>query len=632
VLNLVALELADQVEVLRFDPWLFSGAEQLVTRFFTELGAQLRQSKSDKVRALAARFTNYGDAVAPMAPLVFGRAATIVGKLWESGRAGAKTKVSSVLQVRGDLQRRLRDLDRPIVVFIDDIDRLTPNEVREVMRLVKLVGDLPGVRYILAFDRRRVELALADSAEDGRAYLEKIVQAPHDLPIVSPAKLRRLALGELGERLNGRELSFFSQAAWDNLYGAGVAPMLETLRDVRRFANVAPAALTLTAGEVAAQDVLALEGLRLFDPDVHAALPGLADVLTGYFSIDLRPQQTIDGQAAGRMDEVLSQSGHPLATRHLLRLLFPAAGHLLGGSRGSSDAWRAQRRVASRSVLEIYLHASIGEDAVTTARVREVLATFAQPTRLREMFETVPVEQIADLCDRLVELEGEFPLEHAAEAALVVALQQSRVPERRALFAAPAHWSVSRLVDALLARSPDPAAAVRQMVTTAPNLSHALRTVNRYGTFADRDDRESERELLDEQATTALMSDIRRRVRTADGGQLSREPEMRWLLSGLLSPDEAAGRSEIVAKASDDGVMRLLVRQSFGWGLRANDLGTSRVPQLDWKGLTKMLGPEELVRRVSELAPRIDPVDDDERTAWDLAGRYASGERPTELL
>jgi predicted KAP-like P-loop ATPase len=193
VLNLVESELGDRVEVLRFDPWLFSGAEQLVTRFFSELAAQLRGSKSAAIRDLAGVFVSYGEAVAPLVPLIFGRTGAAVAAVLQRGRKTVKDKGASASAQRRELQRHLAAVQRPIVVFVDDIDRLTPEEVREVVRLVKLVGDLPGVRYLLAFDRRRVELALSDRAEDGRTYLEKIVQAPHDLPVVDPVRLRRFA-------------------------------------------------------------------------------------------------------------------------------------------------------------------------------------------------------------------------------------------------------------------------------------------------------------------------------------------------------------------------------------------------------------------------------------------------------
>ncbi len=316
-------------------------------------------------------------------------------------------------------------------------------------------------------------------------------------------------------------LPFFSLDAWGSLYGAGIAPMLKTLRDARRFANVAPAALKLTGGEVAAHDVLALEALRLFDPDVHNALPDLADVLTDSIGIDIRPQQEIEADASSRLEQVLERSAHAETTRELLRLLFPAAGHLLGRSGASSRDWRAQRRVANRSVLDIYLQATLGEEAVTTAQVREALGAIREPARLRQLLEDIPDEQLADLCDRLTDLHSAFSPEHASDAAMVVTLQESRFPGNHGALSGPERWRVSALVDALLHAAPDPATAVQRMIENAPDLSHALLTVNRYGTFTDREDRSTQRELLDEQTTTALVEDMSLRSRSSTPGRLS---------------------------------------------------------------------------------------------------------------
>jgi hypothetical protein len=209
---------------------------------------------------------------------------------------------------------------------------------------------------------------------------------------------------------------------------------------------------------------------------------------------------------------------------------------------------------------------------------------------------------------------------------MVVALQELRLSERGyGPMSAPARWSAIGLVDALLGKAPDPVAAVRTMIDAAPDLSYALRIANRYGTFEER---EREREILDEQATRTILESVRGRVRRAATEQLRREPELRILLASILEPDKAAGRAEIAAKAHDDEIMRALVRQSFGWGYRSNDAGTWPIPQLDWDGLLDMLGEDVLSRRVLELAPSIEPIDEDERTAWELAVRYASGEKP----
>ncbi|WP_429070678.1 P-loop NTPase fold protein [Aeromonas veronii] len=48
--------------------------------------------------------------------------------------------------------KAISKIKRPIVVIIDDIDRLTPVETFQVLRLVKAVADFPSTSFLLAFD------------------------------------------------------------------------------------------------------------------------------------------------------------------------------------------------------------------------------------------------------------------------------------------------------------------------------------------------------------------------------------------------------------------------------------------------------------------------------------------------
>jgi predicted KAP-like P-loop ATPase len=76
----------------------------------------------------------------------------------------------------------------PEDIAAEAVDRLRPQEVLDIVRLVRLVGDFPNTLYLLAFDRGRVEECLGESnIERGRAYLEKIVQVTHDVPAETSA-------------------------------------------------------------------------------------------------------------------------------------------------------------------------------------------------------------------------------------------------------------------------------------------------------------------------------------------------------------------------------------------------------------------------------------------------------------
>lgn len=67
--------------------------------------------------------------------------------------------------------------------MIDDVDRLSNEEIISVFQLVKTIADFPYAVYLLAFDCEIIINALREVQKgDGAEYLEKIVQVPFELP------------------------------------------------------------------------------------------------------------------------------------------------------------------------------------------------------------------------------------------------------------------------------------------------------------------------------------------------------------------------------------------------------------------------------------------------------------------
>lgn len=298
VINLMIDELKGEVDVVHFNPWLFSGTEQLVEHFFDELSSQLRETGRERLNEVAGALDAYRRVVAPL---------TIVpglGELVRSSRDVAE-KVGGAIgiptpsaRVRAkQVAEQLRKLDRRILVVVDDLDRLRRDEMVDVMRLVRLVGDFPNLVYILAFDRPRVEEALGDGQQErGQAYLEKIVQVIHRLPETDPAALSKLLEAELSAAL-GDVRERFNHEHFANLFSAGTRDLFATVRDIHRYTNTLPATVALVGDEVELADVLSLEAIRVFLPDsfdrlVEAkhALTSVGNQMTGQATRQVRQQ------------------------------------------------------------------------------------------------------------------------------------------------------------------------------------------------------------------------------------------------------------------------------------------------------------------------------------------------------
>lgn len=141
ILNMAVDALGDQAIVVHFNPWMFSGTEALVSSFFVEIGKQLGK-RDAKFKAIAGKLADYGRVLSPLATIVGASAAV-------TGAANILDKLAaapSVVEQRHELRTLLEKLDKRLVVVVDDVDRLRPNEVLDIVRLVRLVGDFPNTQ------------------------------------------------------------------------------------------------------------------------------------------------------------------------------------------------------------------------------------------------------------------------------------------------------------------------------------------------------------------------------------------------------------------------------------------------------------------------------------------------------
>ena len=228
----------DGALVLDFNPWLFSGAEQLVERFFAELSASM--GIKDELKEIGEAFGKYGaalNAVAGVASAVL--AVPHIGALVEKVTKTAvnMSQPESIAALRKRIEDALKERDERIVVVLDDVDRLSPTEIREVFKLVRLTASFPNLIYIVSCDRLRVEQALDEKGLSGRDYLEKIIQWSFNLPEVPSHLLAQQLFEAIENALADIENpGSFDKEVWGDVYAGILRPLIRNIRDVRRFA------------------------------------------------------------------------------------------------------------------------------------------------------------------------------------------------------------------------------------------------------------------------------------------------------------------------------------------------------------------------------------------------------------
>lgn len=631
-INLARKRFADAgAPTLDFNPWMFSGAEQLVNSFFIELAAQLKVRPD--LAEIGAELEDYGEAFSGLAWL------PLVGPWIERGRLASKL-LSKLLQRRKEgigprrsrLEGALAALEQPIIVVLDDIDRLTPSEVRDVFKLVRLTASFPNVVYIVAFDRARVEDALSQDGLPGRDYLEKILQVAVDLPSIPGHVLNRQIFAALDQALSTVEDSGqLDQEAWPDVFMEIIRPLIRNMRDVRRYAVAVQGTVDAIEGQIALVDVLALEAVRVFLPDVFGKMHGTVDGLTtpaasfgsGGEPPELKAQIAALIDAAAERDDVV---------RAMISRLFPAAQrHVPGGMHyGGSWAkrWLRERRVAHVEILRLYLERVAGEGLQAFREAEQAWAAIGSQEELDRYLRSLPIERLEDVIGALETYEDEFSAEHAVPAATVLLNLLPDLPERhRGMFAMDTRLVVSRVVYRFLRAVGDPTALEVVVSTILPQVSSLS---SKLEVITDVGYREGAgHQLVTESAARGFETAWREEVQAAHSEQLVKEPD---LLRVLLLAKRDAGPSEDPLIILDSPEMTLALLRSARSDVRSQSVGTRAVrrsPRLVWDALIELYDDETSVKqRIEGL--KASGLECDEGLL-ELADKYSSGWRPKDF-
>lgn len=309
VINLVENELSRKdddgkadVSIVRFEPWNYLTAEQLLAQFLKEVGDSLdkhahgRRKLCGKLRGkrpeLLNAFAAYSEALmitagaaasSAGAPLA-GVAVPAFGNRLASKMKKSADRAASVSAKKQRLEEELLKFDGRVVVIIDDIDRLPNDQVRMVFQLVASLAKLPKINYLLSFDEEVVTRALSEVQKcDGAEYLEKVVQVPVRLPSISSGDLERILLKDINAifKAFAYRREDLDDKRWNGVCLTFLYNRFFTIREVRRFTNALKAKLSILPRFCCFEDVVALTVLELKVPKLVDSVRAHKDLLCG---------------------------------------------------------------------------------------------------------------------------------------------------------------------------------------------------------------------------------------------------------------------------------------------------------------------------------------------------------------
>ena len=170
----------DEHILIKFNPWYFSNQDSLLFHFFDELTEGF--NKKDVFKNICAKVSKLKNKLVSATSINVGVEGNGISlKLKELFN---KKDYETFNSIKNDLMKLFADFDYKIIISIDDIDRLTNDEIKQIFLLVKSLANFPNVIYILSFEDSVVKKALSSESYSGENYLEKIIQREIYIPII----------------------------------------------------------------------------------------------------------------------------------------------------------------------------------------------------------------------------------------------------------------------------------------------------------------------------------------------------------------------------------------------------------------------------------------------------------------
>ncbi|MDF5724276.1 MAG: P-loop NTPase fold protein [Rhizonema sp. PD37] len=473
--------------IVPFNPWLFSGSQDVTKRFFEQLQDILSKTTSVP-KGLKERIADFANVVAEI-PLPYAQAGKAVATLFDDEQKDAS-------EIKEDVERTLLQEDRRIIITIDDIDRLAVEDIKQIFRILKAIPNFNNVIYLLAFDKKVVIRALAESQEiSGEAYLEKIIQVAFELPTPDKASFQRLLFEKLESVIADNPKHLFEPTYWRKVYYQGIDHFITNLLDIIRLINNLCVTYAAVKGEVNSVDFIAIESLRVFCPTMYNIIRTNKNAFVGELNFTEEELKNLHNSWIAQLEDEDKPT-----VKNLLLCLFPRLEVVWGD--GSYDGkqeskWHKQMRVCCPEIFPNYFRLAFSESKLAQTRAKDVLAVADDAEEFGEKLIELSLEkrpdgttQVRAFLEMLDDnIEKEIPVENISTVvqALFDVGDQLICPEDEptTIFDFSNKMRISRLISQLLSKLEEPERF--QLLKAASSQGKALSIiVNQVETLAEQ--------------------------------------------------------------------------------------------------------------------------------------------------
>ena len=219
------------------------------------------------------------------------------------------------------INNAIQRIGKRLFIIIEDFDRLTAEEIIEVLKVVDRNGDFNNTIYLAAYDKKYINSVLSKYLENNSThnYSDKYFQYEFSLPVQQSKDIVGFISKHLAKVLENKDI-----ASTESIYNylksnqRIITACLPSLRHAKRFLNIFCSRYPKIKEDVVFTDFFILTLLRYIDINTYYALARLELVSPGnYVNYQSKIYRLINN-----IDTALAEVTNNKQSRTLLGLLF----------------------------------------------------------------------------------------------------------------------------------------------------------------------------------------------------------------------------------------------------------------------------------------------------------------------
>lgn len=263
--------------IIQFHPWKPNSKPQIISEFYAKLISEVEKIDYELGRSISL----YAD------KLVGGDSEQI--GLIKNVIANIRGKNESIDYYFEIIKKSVQTSGKKFIVHIDDLDRLSGEEILEILKIIRGTAEFPNFFFISGFDVSYVKdvLLKSNSIAHEHSFLRKIFQLEFILPPITKASILK-RIEEITVKDNVlNDYSKIISRTFNNLFDVSVAQafarsagepynpeenIVRTYRDVIRILNSLKISIQIIGGHIVVRDLVIVEVIKNLFPEVYLEL------------------------------------------------------------------------------------------------------------------------------------------------------------------------------------------------------------------------------------------------------------------------------------------------------------------------------------------------------------------------